>query len=230
MIVSTIEDLNLYAYLKNMSNWIREYSSHLKFSKPGQEYDLKNDIISPWFNPNETNRYPTSRTYPIAAPEQLRPEYSLILYPANYLALTLITKLYNSNKEILIEDIGAGLGRLLLYLHSCGFNKFHVKENFSQISQKVFEDILKINKVKYTLNDSKAKPVIINNVGVPDNSVFNVCKETELLICYTNRSLENWAEETLIPKGYRFLCKDQDDFAFAYCREDKYLEFKGILK
>lgn len=230
MIIDIFKDKSYFENLKDFNSGIIKASENLKYNIPDHEYDLENDVISEWFDPKKIKRMPTSRTYPLPAKEQFRDEYSLILYNANYLALFLLPILYKENRNILIEDVGAGVGHLLVYLHYVGFRNFHVKENFTQISKKSLDIIMEYFKIPYLLNDTTLKAEVIHNSGVPEPSCLVFTDKTELAICYTNRTIEEWASKYWKEKNFVFLCKDYDDFAFAYCRKDKYEEFKEKLK
>jgi len=230
MIINIFKDMTLRKILETPSNQIRAISSKIKFCNSGEDYDLVKDRISAWFNPDRITQYPTSRCYPEVASEQRKPEYQIALYPANHLTLFLIKLLYNERKDVLIEDIGTGVGHLLVYLNYLGFNNFHVIENFSQTTQNVLDLVTKNFNVEYKLNQEELNPVIINNVGVNAIYIRKIAPETELIISYTNRKHEEWARNNLPKQGFKFLCKDQDDFTFAYCREDKYEEFKREIE
>lgn len=223
-------DSSVFSNLKQYNQAIKDVSSHYKYNHGGIEYDLPNGVISRWFDPDFIKEMPTSRTYPNTAPEQFKDVYNLVLYNGNYLGLFLINKLFANRKDILIEDIGSGVGHLLVYLYRLGFNNFHIIEDFSQINKGSLDLMMNTFDIKYQLNNRELNPIVIHNSGVPDMSVFNIKPSIELFICYTNRTIENWAREYLPTKNFIYLGKDMDDFAFAYCREDKFEEFKTILK
>lgn len=229
MIINIFKNKKYFENFKNYNFEIIRASKKLKYNNPDHEYDLPNNVISEWFDPHKIRRMPTSRTYPLPAREQFKDEYSLILYNANYLGLFLIPTLYQDNKSVLIEDIGAGVGHLLIYLNVLGFNNFHIKENFSQVSKDSLDLVMSHFNIVYQLNNQELKPVILHNSGVPEPSSFLFNDQTELAICYTNRNIEEWANKYWKEKNFIPLCKDADDFAFAYCREDKYQEFKEKL-
>lgn len=229
MLINIFKDDHFKKY-SDVSSKLISASNLLKFTQEGQEYDLPNDVISRWFDPKEIKCMPASRSYPDCTKEQLGKEYDLVLYQANYLALFLIPLLYSDRKDVLIQDIGAGIGHLLAYLKHDDFNNFLIKENFSQCSKHSLDIIANHLNFSYQLNDDKALFIIQNNSGVPEPSIFTFPESVELTISYTNRNIEKWAETYWKEKDFVFLCKDLHDHAFAYCRKDKLEEFQSKLK
>jgi len=151
------------------------------------------------------------------------------------------------------------IGRLFFYLSKLGFSNFHNIDNFSMLPKSFFDEMMTAGNINYHLNDVSLQPVVVHNASTPfyfithglnKNKIFNSAsihrpnpyidaegaeKNRELtkleLICfYTNREWEDLAHKILEPQGYRFLCKDGDDMGVAWCREDKYKEFKEKLK
>lgn len=224
--IINILNTSLFNSLERHNQVIATAVEGFKFNS---EYNLAQEIISPWFDPKNVKDLGLSRTYPHMSKEQYRPEYCLTLHCSNYLGLFLINRLYE-NKNTLIEDIGGGMGWWFVYLHKLGFNNFSLIDNFSQLSETAALKFKEIVKVPITINNFGLKPVVTQNVGVPALLNRGVQENLELIICYTNRALESAAERTLPELGYTFLCKDTDDLAFAYCRNDKYEEFTNKLK
>lgn len=228
MIVNILKDSAMFYYLSKYNYLIENVSKHWKYNSAGQEYDFEKRIISSWFNPAKIRELGISRIYPEHSFVQYRPEYCLKIHCSNYLPLFLINLFYSSRKNILIEDVGGGMCWFFLYLHILKFNNFHLCESFEQLSQEAAQNFINLNFLPCKINDKKARPIISNNVGVPEFLVREVTPELELICCYTNRGLEKRAEE-YEQFGFKFLCKDFDDLAFAYCRENKYNEFKEKL-
>ena len=227
MIIDIVKHSKIFFDLEQYNPLIKTITDKYTYSST---YDLGHDKISPWFEPKNIRDLGLSRTYPEMAACQYRREYCIYLHCSNYLALFLINLLYENNKNILIEDIGGGMAWFFLYLNKLGFNNFHLWENFSQLSQHVAEDFINTYKLKCAINIPELNPVIINNVGVPDFIDRKISPETELICCYTNRSLEMAAVNYLKNKGFSYLCRDIDDLAFVYCRKDKFTEFQVKVK
>lgn len=210
---------------------IIEASKSIKFCQSGEEYDLANNKISIWFDPTMIKQMVPSRSYPDTCAEMHDSAYEdLVLFHSNYLGLFLIPLLYADRKNIAIEDFGAGIGHFLVYLSHFDFYNFHVRENFSQMSKPCLDVIMNKFDLNYYLNDSNFKAIVTHNSGATEPSFVNFHPELELIICYTNRSIEKHAADHWYEKDFVFLCKDKHDFAFAYCRKDKYDEFSKKLK
>jgi hypothetical protein len=233
MIINIINNPNMYL---SLSKYNRDINNKMKSYKFSGEYDFKNKVISPWFDPKNIRDLGLSRTYPHMSPVQYRKEYCLNIHCSNYLPLFLIDKLYTNRKNILIEDIGGGMGWLFFYLNKLGFNNFQLFDNFSQVSQEAAEDFINSFKLACHVTTPTTDPgtildpVITNNVGVPSYLVRKMSPNLELAICYTNRELEKQAKDFFYKNNFKFLCKDSDDLSFSYCREDKYAEFNNILE
>jgi len=230
MIINIVKNSELFYGLKRYNEDILTFSKTWNYNKEEEEYSFKDRIISSWFNPNKVRRLGLSRTYPRQIPEiQNRPEYALYLHCSNYLPLFLINELYADRRDVLIEDMGGGMGWFFYYLNKLGFTNFHLWDNFSQLSEEAATEFLTNFSISCQINKKELKPVITNNVGVPAFVIREFQPELELICCYTNRDLESRAE-MFKSSGYKFLCKDTDDLAFIYCRNDKYEEFKERLK
>jgi hypothetical protein len=232
MIINIFKDMQLWKDLAYYNMELIRASRYFQYNEAEKEYDLPNNKISRWFDPRFIKEMPTSRTYPNIDPKQLEEKYCLVLYNANYLNLFLISKLYNDRKDILIEDIGSGIGHLLVYLKKLGFDQFTIKENFSQMTEHCLRTYLDYFKINFELNNPNSNSRVMNNSGVPDSSVFNLDNKNnlELITCYTNNSLEKIAEDYFVRNGFKFLCRDIDNFSFAYCKENLYDNFKNKLK
>ena len=220
--------------------------------KPGEGETFTRDLVSPWFDPHGVKELWLGRIYPEPAEAKDRPEYNLIIHLSNYLPLFLIDLLYRDRKGITIEDFGCGDGRLFVYLRSMGYIKFSGWDNWSQIPYPIYGDMMRAIKTYPVLNDPRVNPVVVNNSHAPfvflthgfDDRTFSPygdkvrlphhgrdVSNTELVTFYSGDKWENELAPAMLPKrGFRFLCKDADDLSVAWCREDKYNEFKGKLK
>ena len=256
MKINILKDLSLYKNLEKYNSVIREVSKKYVF-KHGP--DPSKGEATEWFDPNIYREAPLSRTYPKIAPEQYKKEYCLIFYLPNYVPLFLMNALYNDRKDVLFEDFGAGMGRLIFFLSKLGFTNFHNIDNFAFLPKSLFEEMMTAGNIKYHLNDVSLQPTVVHNASSPtyyithglnkknifsSNAAYKsnpyidtewAEKNRELtkleLICfYTNREWEELAYKILQPQGYRFLCRDLDDMGVAWCREDKYEEFTERLK
>jgi hypothetical protein len=256
MIINILKDSSLYKNLEKYNSVIRQISSKYTF-KHGP--DPSKGEATEWFDPDKYREAPLSRTYPRIAPEQWKKEYCLIFYLPNYVPLFLINTLYQDRKDVLFEDFGAGAGRLFFYLSKLGFTNFHDIDNFDMLPKSFFEEMMTAGDIKYHLNDLSLQPVIVHNASTPfyyvthgldKEGIFKSASthkpnpyidvewaekhrnltELELICFYTNREWEELAYKILEPQGYRFLCRDGDDMGVAWCREDKYKEFKERLE
>jgi len=233
MIINIIKNPKLFFDLSKYNDGIKQVTNTFNFSG---EYDFDKRVISPWFNPDNIRDLGLSRTYPNMCSVQYRKEYCITLHCSNYLPIFLINKLYSTRKDVLIEDVGGGMGWFFYYLSKLGFSNFQLFDNFSQLSQEAAEEFLShFNIACNIVNPDKLTgkipdPVVVNNVGIPHFVVREMNPGLELVCCYTNRSLEQQSVDYFAKHNFKFLCKDSDDLAFAYCRGDKYEEYSKILK
>jgi hypothetical protein len=228
MKINIIKDPSFFESLKYLNQKIEGLSSNFTYNKPGEEYDLPNGRISLWFNPKNVRDLGLSRTYPHMDACQYRPEYSLIIHCSNYLALFLMKQLYSSRKDVLFEDVGAGMGWLYLYLQALGFNNFHSVDNFSQISEKACRFFSDAHNLNVRFNQLDLTPIISNNVACPLMPRFT--SGLELIINSTNPSAVEYLKSNADKNNFQFLCVDSDNLTISYCREDKYREFSCILE
>jgi len=248
MKINILKDITWINKLEKYNTDILEVCSHYTFLST--KYDTKNNEASYWFKPINYNKNPLSKTYPVASPNQNRPEYKLIDYLPNYVSLFVIKELYKNRKDIQIEDFGAGMGRLFFFLSKLGFTNFNALENFSQLPKQLFKDMTSKGGGA-CINVYEAPPVIVNNCGAPftfithgldPDGLFLYKKPTdryfgkrdfsklELICFYTNLEFEKLAIKILKPMGYSFLCIDMDKMGNVWCRNDKLEEFTKILK
>lgn len=235
MIINIIKNHQWIDELELFNKVIKEVSS--KYHFPTSWKTLKQNEASRWFNPDRYNWAPLSRTYPFVAKEQMRPEYKLIENLPNYVTMFLIKELYADRKNILIEDFGCGMGRLLFFLSKLGFTNFHAIEIFKQLPQQLFIDLMEAGNITYALNDLSLNPVIVNNCNAPFTFITHGLKDAtrnlsnvELICFYAKKTWETQAPKRLGPLGYKFLCKDSDAMTVAWCRNDKLKEFTEKLK
>lgn len=157
--------------------------------------------------------------------------YKLFLHVPNYLTILLINTFYSNKKDILIEDACAGMGSLPFYLSKCGYTNFSIIENFSQVSEILFKGIMNNIKVDYVLNDN-VNPIVINLSAYTVYPKEDVSDSVELFCIYSNQHLNLQMNKLLLEKkhNYKELCHDHNCISKAYCRKDKYMEFKEKLK
>jgi hypothetical protein len=232
MIINIVKHPQLFDSLGYLNRVVEEFTPRYRYNSSGHDYDFENKVISAWFNPSNVRKLGLSRTYPKMDPVQYRPEYNLLIHCSNYLCLFLMDVLYGKEEKgsILIEDIGAGLGWLYVYLKGMGFSNFHTIDNFSQVSEEACRDFLEYANLNVQFNNVSLAPTIVNNVGCPEFVMRDNIEKLELVTCYTNRALEKWMEDNMGAKGFKFLCRDGDDLAVAYCREDKFDGFSLLLQ
>lgn len=230
MVINIVKHCGLFFDLKKYNSIIMDFRSRFSYNAPGEEYDFLNRKISGWFDPQKVRQLGISRTYPKHDPVQYRPEYCLLIHCSNYLPLFLMNTLYLDRKDVLFEDIGAGLGWLYVYLQKLGFFHFHTVEDFSQLSKESAQEFSDVCELNVTFNNLDLHPIVSNNVGVPSFAFRTMTPDLELIICYTNRFLEEALFNTMEPRGFKFLCRDGDDLAVAFCREDKFVDFQEKLQ
>jgi len=248
MKINILKDITWINELEQYNKDILEVCDNYTFlSTP---YDTKKNEASYWFKPINYNRNPLSKTYPYPAIIQSRPEYKLIEYLPNYLSLFVIKELYSDRKKALIEDFGAGMGKLFFFLSKLGFTDFNIIENFSQLPKQLLLDMMSKGDYWPSINDLQASPVIVNNCGAPftfithgldPDGLFLYKKPTdryrgkrdfsqlELICFYSNLEFEKLAIKILKPMGYSFLCEDNDNIGNVWCRNDKLEEFTEKL-
>jgi len=244
-IIDIFKDNTLYNTLSQYNQDLTDVGKKYIYGI-NNEWGAKQNIYggSGWFDPNldSIKKLYLARTYPNNDPiVSAKEEYNLILYIPNYFSLFLINLLY-LNKDICIEDFGCGPAWLVYYLSKCGYINFSLWDNWSQCKKRVFLDVVKKGKISYQLNNFKTNPTVLNNIGSPfifitpglnieDSKQIRNLSNLEL-ICFDSGA--RWrnilAPKWLGSKGYRYLCEDIDDLAIAYCRNDKYNEFKRKIE
>jgi len=250
MKINILKDMDLYKNLEQYNSIIKDVSK--------KYFITKDDAVVEWFNPDKYRELPLSRTYPETSPELLRPEYSLIMFLSNYVPLFLINLLYKDNKDILIEEFGGGIGRLMLFLSKLGFKNFNNIDNFSQTIKPFFQEMMTAGNINAKINDLSFQPKIVINTGAPffyitygldpyetfksysehkpspeidlEQAKKRKLTELELICFYNNIQWADLASLILAPQGFKYLCKDSDEMGIAWCRKDKHKEFTEKLK
>ena len=198
-----------------------------------KNYRDYNDDKSTWiFNPDRAAELDVNRnlTKGTTIQQRLLPDknnYILPMYAPNYLVLFLINLFYPNQKDILIEDICAGMGRLIFYLSKCDYTNFSIIEDFSQVSKNLMQGILV--DINYILNDYSTNPAVINIAGYPNYPKNHIPNSVELFCGYGNALLLETAEK-MLGKNYVELCTDHNMITKAFCRKEKFDEFYNIIK
>lgn len=230
MIIDYSKDIVFWGSLKAHSNYLLIVSNGFVYRS--HNFDLKQDEVSNWFEPMRAKYQPIGRSFPEPHEASKKDFFQLYLTLSNYLPLFLINRLY-SNKQILIEDIGVGDGKLEYYLSKLGFDNFHFIENFSNVPKKLLDTNLK--GLSYKLNDiQNVFPTVVINSGSYTVSADITPRWTpsiELAVCYTHEKFDcKEFTDRLEQWGYKLLCRDVDNLAIAFARHDKHEEFKELLK
>jgi len=231
---------------------IRDVCSNYTYNKDDGEYDLDAGKISKWFDPEFQKILTLSQYYPEAFPYRDDPRFNLILYFANYASLFVINKLYEDRRDILIEDIASGMGKLDFYLSKLGFSNFSLLDNCTQICSSAIFDLMDASGAEYTLNKLNTSPTVINIIGWVNMVRQDIPSSVELVCVYNNNSIirgnKNFTptEDILsILKGEGDYAEDDDKYyetnlkyighdsynmVHFYARPDKYVEFIHKLK
>lgn len=241
MIIDVFRNTKFFRKLEPGNKIIRQVCKKVTFAEEGEEYDLENNKVSCWFNPDYLRYLHISKYYPDKVPQlTMQLKFSLLLYFPNYISLYLINLFYRHKKDILIEDMAAGMGKLVFFLRLLRFKNFHLTEIFTQVSKFLLDEMMKAAKIKYILNDNNLNPIVINLVSWTHITREHWPESIELACIYYNIGLVKEIKGKLFitaPSGehvemkdFRFLCKDVDDLMYIYCRKDKYSEFLRKIK
>ena len=201
-------------------------------------YDIPNGGASPWFDPKNARKTPYPATYwsyPNTHPVQEDSRFNLIMNCADHLSLGMISVLYGNSKDVLIEDMGCGMGNLIFYLSKLGFTNFNLIDNFTQISQSLLEKFMMSGGIKYSLNKNGVSPVISNVIQCTEYPSFNKNNSVELFCSYKLMEKDKGVFNVDLNDFYnnwQFTClaKDKYEMMYFYCRENKYEEFREKLK
>lgn len=232
MIINVFKNLNFYKNLEKYNQDILDVCKNWNFNTEEIPVNLEKKIVSRWFDPNFLKNLFTLKSFPEKSKLYKENRFNLILTVENYSVLFLINLLYSNRKSILIEDVCGGMGRLLFYLSKCRFNNFSIIDNFCQVSQSMFEELMEKGKIKYILNDYKSQPIISNQAGATPAWIKNISSNIELF-CYTKHNKgyhKNLMQKQVNKHNLVYLCTDSDDLNNFYCKESKYNEFKEQLK
>lgn len=243
---STYIDIDIFkdvATWNSISKWnsiVESVARQAVYPKSG-EFDTTQGEASFWFSPDKVRHTPLPAFYPEIHPVQLDPRFNLVMHCANHVALSLINILYRDRKDILIEDICCGMGNLLFYLSRLGFTNFNAIDNWSQVPESLFRDLMSRGTINYTLNDTHSKAVVSSLIAYTvypkvDSSKKEIIPDSlELFLPYvplipgsSHLSINN----TAFFREKKFVCLARDPFfrmVWAYCREDKYEEFSTKL-
>lgn len=228
---------------KNMEFWnnLSQYNNDIIeiYNKDGGKGSTN------WFDPNYLNNIwirKSDKKGKFVINDLKNPSnWKLILHPNNYLCLFLINALYSDNKNILIEDVCCGMGRLVYYLSKLGFNNFSMIDNFSGVTKNLFETMMKKGNINYILNQKEIRPIVSNlscypwyhgvdDEGKPCPKDILPIPECEIFCFYCANVIFETIGKTLLESGYRELCQDEDCTQIAYCRANKLDEYREKLK
>lgn len=240
MIIDVFKDQNFFKMLQPYNKIIWEACKTATFAREGEEYDLPNNKVSYWFNPNHLRELHISKNYPKKTYKVTKnKKFKLLLYFPNYISLYLINLLYKNRKDVLIEDMACGMARFAVYLRQLGFTNFHFSENFSQVSEALLKETMKLANINYSLNQLNIESVIINLVSWTQLTRNNIPSSAELLCLYNRKNFVIQKDDGLYVvsnsgaykpmKNFKLLCTDVDELMNIYCRDDKYEEFSNII-
>jgi len=231
MIVNYFKDKSLWEKLEKYNTYLMIVSN--AFTYRSHNFELKKEEVSDWFYPPKVKYNSVGRSFPNSHEASKNPDFKLYLNLSSYLVVFLLDILYNGKRDVLIEDVGAGDGKLEYYLDKIGFNNFHLIENFQELPIKLLNANLK--GIPYKLNDiQNTFPIVVINSGsysASNDITLRWPPSIELAICYTH---ENFDCEEFYKRleywGYKFLCRDVHNLAIAFAKYDKYEEFMEKLK
>ena len=207
---------------------------------------VKKSPYPAWFMPETAVLNPTTRSYPNIDKLSYDPKWKIHLTIVNYMSIFIINLLYSKRKDVIIEDMGCGVGYLFLYLNKLGFKNFSAIDNFSHLNRDCLELFSTYIDGKVNINQVDINPHIINITiplfprrVMPDGKVFlELCLlanyheklEKDKSKMYINSNLELFinyyrVRRSIIGDNFKLLCIDSDDMTEVYCREDKYEEF-----
>jgi len=222
MIIDIFKDPSWYAGLEKYNKVIGNAYNQFDFK-------IKKSSTDYWFRPGRVASLPLIDNWPKPNPLTKDKKFSLILYAPNYVTLFLANVLYQDKKDVLIEDVCCGMGRLIFYLSKCGFNNFSLVDDFSQLPKGLMVSLMDSEKIKYVLNEKDTKPSLVNIVGYP-HFIKPFPLSTELFCAYPNIRLTFWTMNEILTQGYRILGKDRNELMLFYCKESKYKEFYEKLE
>lgn len=236
MIIDVFKDRKVFDNLEQYNGIVKWGCRNVTFAPEGEQYDLKKNKVSYWYNPGMIWDLHISHHYPHKTHGLTKdPKFNLFIYFPNYISMYLIDLFYAERKTVLIEDMAGGDGRFALYLSKLGFTNFHITENFSQLSEYLLREMMKVGRVSYQLNVKNTQPVIVNLVGWTELTRPDWPSSVELACFYNNSRLTKREGDKcwiLSPSGsyiempgFKYLCFDIDQLMHVFCHESKYDEF-----
>jgi len=248
MIINIFKDIKFWRNLEQYNNDIIEIWNKYEDKRP----------IAKWFDPKLLKGdtlwvRKSNKSGHFFIKDFENPEYwNLIVHPNNYLPIFLLNTLYRNRKSILIEDVCSGMGRMAFYLSKLGFNNFSFIDNFSGISQELFEKLMEKGNIKYILNQKETKPIVSNlasypwytspltlgmsGVGgwnektdIPPKEEVPI-QSCELFCFYCAKVIFETIGKYLLNNGYVELCQDSEYIQVAYCKKELEKKFKKELR
>jgi hypothetical protein len=235
MILDIFKNEEMFLYLEQFNGRLINIHKKFKYAKDDEGYSPVDGVNSKWFNPDRFRENFLTTSYPDSSPLTFESRFNLFLYAPNFVTLFLIDRLYDTNRDILIEDFACGAGSLFYYLSKLGFSNFHAVDNFSQVAYDLFKDVMDATLAvydksnKYKLNELRCDPKVVNIVGWTTYG-RDVSPETELFCMYPNIGLVSQLRHKFIQEKFDLLCIDKDCLMLIYCRRDKYDEFIEKIK
>jgi len=219
----------VFESLTTYNQEVLDVASRWKYIVEGQDYDFPNRKVSSWFDPKHLRSIYIPKSYPKHVPLTDDPKFCLKLYCCNYASVFVINELYKDRKDVLIEDVGSGIGRFAHYLNKLGFTNFSFQDNFSQVDQKMFKDMMETSGItNYQLNNLESDPIIMNQVALP--ALIKAPSPSIELSCFYNNTPRITVDDTFEEHNLKFLCRDVDDLMHIYCKPEKMEEFTEKLK
>lgn len=238
--IDVFKGCHIYNYLEQFNDIVNKVGNSTRYKKDGN-YNTKNNEASFWFDPEKARYTPLPANYPDLQVVQFDPRLNLTLHCANYMVLLILETLYNDKRDILIEDICCGMGNLIFYLSKLGFKHFNAIDNFSQLPQSAFENLMKEGYINYTLNDMNAPAIVssliayIRYVKINKEGQQVIPDSLELFSSYVplspgNNNLHLDADKFFNEDNFTCLANDPDRLLWVYCKEHKYDEFRQKLE
>lgn len=216
-------------YFKNMGFWaeLSKYNDYLLGLGGKDDYSKAYDARL------MKRELPSAKSYPFPDPNVVNDtRYCLALPSVYYMMLFLISKLYEPKKNPLIENVSGYDGRFEYYLSKFGFNNFNIIDDFKYPTEDITRRTLA--GIPFDLNNFFTEPTIVINGARFDRTRDIALRWTysmELVMGYTHEFYDGqYFIERASRWGFKPLCRDFNDLAVAFCREDKYEEFVKKIK
>jgi len=231
MKINTFKDINFYKELEEKVSplIISTIYKYFFFDTSSDENKKNKDRLIQWFDPK--NLYLNCLPQPYEGDLTFRQnkKFNLQLHYPTYILLYVINKLYADRKNVLIEDVCCGIGRTEIYLKHLGFTNFHLIDNFSQIEKHHLTTMLKEANLQCSINQQNLNPVI-SYISAYPSFPKEINKSIELFCHYTNPSMIETLTPSLKNQGFVLLCQDIDNLMVAWCKKEKFIEFKTKLE